>query len=487
MTNLERDLFSLITLVSNVTEAYSACLFLENKRRKEFQLTTFHSLSPHITPNASIKHGQGFMGWVLENDEPLSINQFDKDTIVLGYYSRDEDIKTFMAAPLPSTMTKGALAVDGKKRWSFTNKSQKILAGFAQQFAYLVDGALMAAKVERRSVNVESFGSYLASLHSCDSEDQLLNAICLVPRGLVPFTACFLVLKDEEAGVSRLVRTSGFGELFMDDIKISDRSSVSGYVLTKNESLRLPDLRRRPLFQEGEPGFDAHSVAAVPLIVGGKPIGVLGFTNRQRGQFDPYALKRAEVIAVPVADAVARVRREKKWRQRAEFDPATGGRNFEFLRTRIDEILQYAGPRGRHVALLDIEPDDVNFIRSEYGPVGPEELTRHLFELLKPFARDGDILVRYEGARFFLLLEGTSTEHAEAVADHILMAINENPLRLGQREISLSACVGASCFPENAGDAEALFLAASKALKSAKSSGINQMCLTGGMTSNVLA
>ena len=101
MTNLERDLFSLITLVSNVTEAYSACLFLENKRRKVFQLTTYHSLSPHIIPDASIKGAQGFMGWVLDNNTPLSLNQFDKDAMSLGYYNRDEDLKSFLAVPLP--------------------------------------------------------------------------------------------------------------------------------------------------------------------------------------------------------------------------------------------------------------------------------------------------------------------------------------------------------------------------------------------------
>ena len=107
MTNLERDLFSLITLVSNVTEAYSACLFLENKRLKRFQLTAYHSLSPHVVADASVESGQGFMGWVLENNEPLSVNQFDKDTIVLGYYGRSEDIKSFMAAPLPPPSTRG--------------------------------------------------------------------------------------------------------------------------------------------------------------------------------------------------------------------------------------------------------------------------------------------------------------------------------------------------------------------------------------------
>ncbi len=484
MTNLERDLFSLVTLVSNVMEAYSACLFLENKRRKIFQLTAVHSLSPHIISNASIKTGQGFMGWVLENNAPLSIDQFNKDTVVLGYYSRDEDIKSFMAAPLPATMTKGALAVDGKKQWSFNSKSQKILAGFAQQFAYLVDGALNAAQVERQSINISSFGSYLSSLKSCDSEDQLLNAICLVPRELVPFTACFLVLKDEEAGVSRLVRTSGFGELFMDDVLINDRSSVSGYVLGKGESIRLPDIKRRPLFHKDEPDFGARSVAAVPVKIDGKTVGVLGFTSHQRNQFDPFTLKRAEVIAAPAADALSRLRYEIKWQRRAEFDALTGGRNITHLRSRLDKILQDANRKGRQVALLEIQHDDSYAIQNEFGVPGSEELTKHLFSLLEPFSRDGDILVRHEGTNYFLLLQGTSTEHAEAVADHILLAINENPLLMKNREISLTASVGAACFPEDARDSDGLFSASSRALQFAQSLGINQVCLKGGVSNN---
>ena len=487
MTNLERDLFSLISLVSNVTEAYSACLFLENKRRKVLQLTTYHSLSPHIISDASIKSAQGFMGWVLENNAPLSVNQFDKDTIVLGYYSRDEDLKSFMAAPLPSTMTKGALAVDSKKTWSFTNKSQKILAGFAQQFAFLIDGALIAAQVERRSINVNAFNGYLSSLRSCESEDQLLDAICLVPRELVPFNACFLVLKDEEAGVSRLIRTSGFGELFLEDISISDRPSVSGYVLNKGESLRLPDLKRRPLFCENESDFGARSVAAVPLIARGETIGVLGFTNRQRGQFDPYALKRAEAIASPVADALIRIRAEKKWQRRKEYDSVTGGRNLAYLRFRLGEILKDADVRGRHVALLDIDPDDSETIYREFGASGIQDLANHMHSLLNPFTSGGDILARHEGARFFLLLLGSSIEHSEAVANHILQTINENPIDFGSKTISLTACVGATCFPDDAHTANDLFMASSKALESARSLGIKKVCLKGGISSDVIA
>ena len=154
MKNLKRDLFSLLSLASNATEAYTACLFLENKRKDKFQLVSVHSLSPHVIVDASIETGQGFLGWVLENNEPLSVNQFDKDTITLGYYSRHENIKSFMATPLMSKKTRGALAIDSKKSWVFTNKTQKIIAGFAQQFAYTVEEALSTAEKEKKMIDL---------------------------------------------------------------------------------------------------------------------------------------------------------------------------------------------------------------------------------------------------------------------------------------------------------------------------------------------
>ncbi|MEE9275366.1 MAG: GAF domain-containing protein [bacterium] len=485
MTNLERDLFSLISLVSNVTEAYSACLFLESKRQRAFQLTAFHSLSPHIEPDATVEAGQGFMGWVLENNEPLSIDQFDKDTIVLGYYSRNEDIKSFMATPVPSSRTRGALAVDSKKQWSFTPKSQKLLAGFAQQFAHLVDGALAEVQRERRCMDLAAFSSYLDSLRSAETEDQLLSAICLVPRDLLPFDGCFLVLKDEGETSGRLVRTTGFGELFLGDPAVSGHASVAGYVLGKGESLRLPDLRgqngKRPLFHPAEPNYEARSVVVVPLIAGGRTLGALGFTAKRRGQFDLGSLRRAEVLAGPAADALERLGAEKKWREREERDPVTGGYNLHHLRRRLGDILRDADARGRQISLLTVAPDDLDEFPGEENLAAHEAFIQHLWRQLEPFGRGGDLVVRHEGARFVLLLNGSSLEYAEAVADGAIREINENPFVLGGgREITVTASVGVACFPEDEGDPERLLSASFRALASARTEGINQLCLHGG-------
>ena len=479
MTNLERDLFSLITLVSNVTEAYSACLFLENKRRKTYQLTTYHSLSPYVLANASVDVGQGFMGWVLENNEPLSVNQFDKDTLVLGYYSRNEDIKSFMATPLPSPNNRGALAIDSKKSWCFTSRDQKILAGFAQQFAYLADGALTTVQMERRSINVPAFSRYQTSLRASENEDQLLNAVCQVPRELLPFDACFLVL--EEAGVPRLVRTSGFGELFLNEIVMSERASLAGYVFSKKESLRLPDLKgkkgTKPLFHPDEPRFEARSAVCLPLISKGEILGCLGFTSKRRAQFDASSIERGEIIAALVADAIANRKNESRWQARLEVDPLTGGQNLQYLHSRLPEIIFDAETKGRQLALLSIAPD----ASSETGDMSGEEVILQLSSSLKKFATGSDILVRHEGPRFLLLLRDSSQEYAEAVAERIIHVVNQTPFYLDGKEFDITISIGAVCFPETAQNSNGLIKSSLEALNFAqKEDAVNQLCFIGG-------
>ena len=192
---------------------------------------------------------------------------------------------------------------------------------------------MTSVQMERRSMNVPAFSRYLTSLRSSENEGQLLNAICQVPRELLPFDACFLVLIDEEAGFPRLVRTSGFGELFLGEVTISERASLAGYVLNKKESLRLPDLKgkkgTRPLFHHDEPLFDARSAVCLPLTSRGEILGCLGFTSKHRAQFDASSIQRGEIIAAIVADAIANRKNELRGQARLEIDTLTGEPNIQ--------------------------------------------------------------------------------------------------------------------------------------------------------------
>lgn len=143
--SVDRQLDNIAALLSNCLDAFTAAVFIWDDRSKVLILRAFHSLSKHIIPNAqfSLEDG-GLVGWVAKNNQPLTVDHFDRDTKILPYYRSDENIKSFLAIPLEKP--RGVLCVDSKRQYVFTNKDQKLLSGFAT----VVGNALGA---ERESIH----------------------------------------------------------------------------------------------------------------------------------------------------------------------------------------------------------------------------------------------------------------------------------------------------------------------------------------------
>jgi hypothetical protein len=133
MTDLltpDPEIQGIIDLVSNTTDAYTTALFLHDPSKDGLILYSWQSLSRNINEDVVIRPGEGLVGWVFKNNEPVNIDQFDRDTRQLLFYKVDESIKSFMAVPLKGAG--GVLVVDSKQRYVFTDKSHKILYQFGQ-------------------------------------------------------------------------------------------------------------------------------------------------------------------------------------------------------------------------------------------------------------------------------------------------------------------------------------------------------------------
>jgi hypothetical protein len=115
----------LVKLVANVFDSFTAAIFIRNPQEDDLHLVAWESLSPYIVSECNIGVGHGLIGWVAREGKRLHVTNFDRDTRTLGIYSRDVDIKAFLAAPL--LCGAGVLMVDSKNRYSFPEKKQRIL------------------------------------------------------------------------------------------------------------------------------------------------------------------------------------------------------------------------------------------------------------------------------------------------------------------------------------------------------------------------
>lgn len=121
-----------INIVGNVFDAYSTVLFLPQKNHPNiYRLEAVFSLSDDIPADTMLQAGQGLVGWIIRNAQPLMINNYDKKRGTLGYYvSKGEDkVRAFLGVPVPEG---GALCLDSRKTYSFVDKDQKILLQFAE-------------------------------------------------------------------------------------------------------------------------------------------------------------------------------------------------------------------------------------------------------------------------------------------------------------------------------------------------------------------
>jgi diguanylate cyclase (GGDEF)-like protein len=160
----------------------------------------------------------------------------------------------------------------------------------------------------------------------------------------------------------------------------------------------------------------------------------------------------------------------------AHHDPLTQLPNRRKLSAHLEGALTRAGARQR-LALLFVDVDNFKSINDTLGHSFGDRVLQHIAQRLHAATRTTGLLARLGGDEFTVLLEDVKSP--EQVANHAaqLVATLQQPLVVDGRVLTTSASIGASLYPDHAGDAEGLLRAADVALFRAKELGRNRYAL----------
>ena len=135
-------------------------------------------------------------------------------------------------------------------------------------------------------------------------------------------------------------------------------------------------------------------------------------------------------------------------------------------------------------ALLVIDVDHFKLVNDTYGHLQGDDVLKAVVSLLKRGVRNGDVIGRYAGDEFVVLLPRTTTDTAREVADRLRVAVERErvPLRgTASETVSVTLSIGVAT-AEHADHIEAVFAAADRALYEAKRAGRNAVALAGTAT-----
>jgi diguanylate cyclase (GGDEF)-like protein len=219
-----------------------------------------------------------------------------------------------------------------------------------------------------------------------------------------------------------------------------------------------------------EPEVDTG--VAVPLVRGDRTIGVIALYGR--AGLDPFTEDDTQTLssfAGQASVAIENVLLHQETRQLSITDGLTGVWNRRYLEMTLRKEIERAQRFGRPLAVLMLDIDRFKRVNDRFGhPRGDEVLVEVTRRLVAELRASIDVVGRYGGEEFVVILPETPVEGARVVAEKIRTAIRDEPFE-GPGEVSITVSVGVSGFPEDGSSAEELIHAADDAMYRAKAAG----------------
>jgi diguanylate cyclase (GGDEF)-like protein len=169
-------------------------------------------------------------------------------------------------------------------------------------------------------------------------------------------------------------------------------------------------------------------------------------------------------------------------------DFLTGLPNFRSLSERFEGEIKRAARYRRLLSLIILDLDGFKEINDRFGHLAGNAALKHVAVLLRNFVRETDVVGRYGGDEFMILLPETPKHIAEGLAMDIRRLIAASPLpSLGDGPLPLTISLGMASFPRDARTADSLMAEADSAMYGAKRAGRDKVCFAKPTTSTLLS
>ncbi len=201
----------------------------------------------------------------------------------------------------------------------------------------------------------------------------------------------------------------------------------------------------------------------------GRVIGTFAFYFRECRAPSRWHQRIVDACVHLGALAIERKEARAQIARLAYYDMLTGLPNRARLRDLIAEAIE-ACPAGGHVALAFLDVDNFKDVNDTLGHSAGDELLVEFAQRLRTQIQPGDMLGRLGGDEFVIVLPNRDASEATTVAARITEALRM-PLRIGIKQVPMSASMGISIYPDNADDIETLIQQADAAMYKAKRAG----------------
>ncbi|HKA24621.1 MAG TPA: sensor domain-containing diguanylate cyclase [Candidatus Eisenbacteria bacterium] len=244
----------------------------------------------------------------------------------------------------------------------------------------------------------------------------------------------------------------------------------------------VPRVSSDPRFLESDaPGeLRVESCVTVPVVHRSQVVGVLACFNPS-DQTVPDLSRVMPLLATATSLAMDNARLSQSLQRVAITDDLTQVYNYRFLRTALRREMKRSSRSRTPFTLLMVDVDHLKEYNDKFGHLRGSRVLRELARVLARRVRGMDLVAKYGGDEFTVILPETGRSGGQLVAERIRASVAAHQFpRVNPGDITVS--VGIALFPEDGIQPATLIAASDAALYAAKQSGRNRVAEATGLT-----
>jgi diguanylate cyclase (GGDEF)-like protein len=429
------------------------------------------------TDGLRLRLGKGITGSVVEGGQGVIVSDAASHPQAIPVPGTELIEEAMLVVPLVyEGMPRGAIVLCRLGRVGFRQDELRLVQVLADQAVVAVENARSLAG---RDLLVQELRALLEiSRAGADEHDEreLADLVGGIVRRISRADAVVVSRWDETSARLEVLAQAGHLD------GSTDRScvDVTGYPRLRQALLEgVPHLvrSRSSRADTGEQGLlrrmGARQLLLLPLAAGGRTTGLLElYLTSEERVVSEHEVEVYGTMASHAAAALQNVRLMRQLREAADIDQLTGIHNHRALQERLTQEVARSARARTPLSVLLLDLDGFKAINDQHGHADGDRVLQNVAATLRLAVRANDIVARYGGDEFVVVMPDTDLEAARHVADRVVTSVRAVRHQLSDGSEGVVACsAGLALYPTDGRTAARLLRAADAAMYGVKRGG----------------
>ena len=466
---LDEVLERILVIARDFFHLQNVAILLLDKEKQELHPRCVIGWDPG-TETLRLPLHQGISGAAARQKKPIYAPDVSVDP---QYVSSARNTRSELAIPLMvRDEVVGVLDCQSENPNHFDRDTIDLLTLFSTQASMAVQNARLYSLERHRARQLEVVNAIARETTAVLDQEALLIKVCSVIQQTFQVGHVSVLLRDDEGLVLRASQ-GHFTACSDSEARLPVTSGLWGRSLAAGKTLIENDVRDSVEYI----GFyqETRARMCIPLVSFGQTLGVLMLESERAECFHEGDIESLEAVADICATAIQNAHYVERVKQLAYLDGLTGIFNRRFFELRIVEEMDRARRFQSGMAVLMVDIDQFKRLNDEFGHLLGDEVLRQVSSIFHQQVRKIDVVCRYGGEEFAILLSQTNPQHALAVAEKLRRLVESWQFPGVPRPVTISA--GVATFPDHGTSRDELVKSADAGLYAAKQGGRNRVLL----------